>query len=206
MLRNICGKEGSDGMIRIAKESDAAQMLAIYAPYVEDTTVSFEYTVPSLEEFTGRIGRITRQFPWLVYEENGQILGYAYASLPFERKAYGFIAEPSIYLREDAAGRGIGGKLYAVLEEILRRQGYQTLYALITQENTRSVHFHEKAGYRTFAVFERSGYKFGRWLGVCWMKKDLNVVENPSCFPVDWMTVVNSVKNTDDILASLSLS
>ena len=193
-------------MIRAARPSDLAEMLAIYTPYVENTTVSFEYTPPSLEEFTRRYETNTAQFPWLVALEDGEILGYAYASAPFSRKAYGFCAEPSIYLRQDARGRGIGRELYALLEEILRRQGYRVLYAVITEENKSSMDFHESQGYRTFAVFNRCGYKFGRWLGVTWMEKELNVVESPSAFPSNWMSIVQLAENQGDILASLSLS
>ena len=111
-------------MIRNATQSDIPAMLAIYAPYVENTTVSFEYDVPCLRSFTQRFYDITAQFPWLVWEEDGRILGYAYASPPYTRAAYAWCAEPSIYLRNEAKGKGIGKKLYAVLEKILELQGY----------------------------------------------------------------------------------
>ena len=118
-------------MLRIATINDVPEMLAIYAPYVENTTVSFEYVPPTLEEFTHRFVSYTRQFPWLVWEEDGHLLGYAYASAPFTRAAYGWCAEPTVYLRPEALGKGIAAQLYAVLEEILWRQGYQVLYALV---------------------------------------------------------------------------
>ena len=131
-------------MIRIATEKDVPEILAIYAPYVENTTITYEYDVPCRREFMQRFYTVTEQFPWLVWEEKGEILGYAYAARPFPRAAYSWDAEPSIYLRRDARGRGIGKKLYAALEEILKIQGYQTLYAIITEENTDSVTFHKK--------------------------------------------------------------
>ena len=110
-------------MIRIAEERDAAPMLDIYAPYVRETTITFEYEVPTPEAFLARFEGITRDFPWLVWEEAGAVLGYAYASRPFERAAYAWCAEPSIYLRPDARGRGIGRQLYAALEALLSQMG-----------------------------------------------------------------------------------
>ena len=193
-------------MIRLAVEADVPAILAIYAPYVENTTVSFEYDVPCRREFMQRFYSITEQFPWLVWEENGEILGYAYAARPFPRAAYSWDAEPSIYLREDARGRGIGRKLYAALEEILKLQGYQVLYAIITQENTDSVAFHEKTGYSMLSHFPRCGYKFGRWLGVYWMEKRLFSVEIPKSFPVPFPRLRQDSQRISDILYNLSLS
>ena len=193
-------------MIRIALESDVPAMLAIYAPYVENTTVSFEYDVPSEETFLQRFREITRQFPWLVWEEDGRVLGYAYAARPFERAGYSWCAEPSIYLHDDARGRKIGQKLYAVLEEILKKQGYCVSYALITSENLASLRFHEKCGYSTVAVFPDCGRKFGRWLGLHWMEKRLIISENPSTFPVTWLSIVQDAESFGDILDSFSLS
>ena len=110
-------------MIRFARPSDIPAILDIYGPYVLNTAISFEYTVPGLEEFTQRFREITRQFPWLVWEEDGEILGYAYGSLPFGRAAYRWCAASSIYLAPNAQGRGIGRKLYTALETLLRKQG-----------------------------------------------------------------------------------
>ena len=114
-------------MLRIATESDLAEILAIYAPYVTHSTATFEYDVPTEEDFLQRFRTITAQFPWLVWEEEGKIQGYAYASPPYSRAAYAWCAEPSVYLRQEATGRGIGKKLYAALEAILLLQGYQVL-------------------------------------------------------------------------------
>ena len=193
-------------MIRIANDTDAPAMLAIYAPYVENTTVSFEYEAPSREEFLRRFQAITAQFPWLVWEEEGRVLGYAYAAAPFERAAFRWCAEPSIYLLPEARGRGIGGKLYAALEKILEHQGYQVLYALITEENIPSVRFHQKHGYRACMTLPGCGYKRGRWLGLVWMEKRLNFVGNPSTFPDSWLSIVQDAERFTNILDSLSLS
>ena len=193
-------------MIRIATEADVPEMLALYAPYIENTTVSFEYDVPCRREFMQRFLDITRQFPWLVWEENGEILGYAYASRPFPRAAYSWDAEPSIYLKPEAKGRGIGRKLYAALEEILKIQGYRVLYAIITEENTGSLAFHKKLGYAELSLFPDCGCKFGRWLGVWWLEKRLTSVEIPKSFPIPFSSLGQDNQRISDILFNLSLS
>lgn len=192
-------------MIRPAVEKDIPAILDIYAPYVLTSTATFEYDVPCRREFTQRFLTITAQFPWLVWEENGEILGYAYASPPFSRAAYSWCAEPSIYLRPEAQGTGIAQALYEALEAILRRQGYQILYALICGENRQSLRFHEKMGYSPRAEFPRCGYKFGRWLDLYWLEKPLIIVENPSSFPIPWPSIVQNAKNFSDILDNFSL-
>ena len=193
-------------MIRPATEKDIPEILEIYAPYVENTTVTFEYDVPCRRSFLQRFLEITAQFPWLVWEEEGRILGYAYASAPYSRAAFSWCAEPSIYLREDAKGRGIGRKLYAALEQILWLQGYRVIYAIITEENAASVAFHEKLGYRFTAALPHCGIKFGRSLGVIWMEKRSNSVEIPSKMPVPWLCIVENDRKLSNILATLSLS
>lgn len=193
-------------MIRAAVEADVPAILDIYAPYILTTTATFEYTVPALEEFLERFRGITAQFPWLVWEEDGEILGYAYASAPYSRAAYAWCAEPSVYLLPQARGRGIGTKLYAALEKILEFQGYQVLYALITQENKDSLGFHEKRGYRFSVLFPDCGFKFGRWLGLIWMEKRLKSVEIPSNSPTPWASIRQNPQKISDILDTLSLS
>ena len=193
-------------MIRIATADDVPAILEIYAPYILTTTATFEYDVPCRKEFLRRFLDYTTQFPWLVWEEEGSILGYAYASAPFSRAAYAWCAEPSVYLRPEARGRGIGRKLYTALEQILQRQGYRVLLALVTSENLSSIAFHEKMGYRICGFFPECGYKFDRWLGLNWMEKHLNFVENPSAFPVKWVSIVENAEKLNDILDNLSLS
>ena len=193
-------------MIRPAAEKDIPAILDIYAPYVLNTTATFEYDVPCRRDFLQRFDTITAQFPWLVWEEAGQILGYAYASPPYSRAAYSWCAEPSVYLRPEARGRGIAQKLYTVLEAILKQQGYQVLYALITEENAPSLRFHEKMGYRFCVKFPDCGFKHGRWLGLVWMEKRLKIVETPSAFPVSWLSIVQDAERFTNFLDSLSLS
>ena len=193
-------------MIRPAAEKDVPEILEIYAPYVENTTVTFEYDVPCRRSFLQRFCEISAQFPWLVWEEDGRILGYAYASPPYTRAAYSWCAEPSVYLRPEARGRGIGGALYVALEKLLLHQGYQLLYALITEENRSSIRFHEKMGYTHRVLFPHCGFKFGRWLGLIWMEKRLKSVEIPSSMPIPWSALRNDAQKISDILDSLSLS
>ena len=192
--------------IRLATQADLPQMLQIYAPYVEQTPISFEYRLPTLEEFTCRFTGITRQFPWLVWEEDGQLLGYAYGSAPFERDAFRWCAEASIYLKQSAQRRGIGKKLYLALEELLRLQGYKTIYAIVTSDNLPSIAFHRALGYTHLADFPDCGYKLGGWHGVTWLQKSLNFVDSPSNFPLDISSVVENSQNLEAILAKIPLS
>lgn len=193
-------------MLRIAAEKDVSAMLAIYAPYVLTSTATFEYDPPDEAEFLRRYRTITAQFPWLLWEEDGRILGYAYASPPYSRAAYAWCAEPTIYLRPEAWGRGIGKALYGALEAILSQQGYYVLYALICSENRNSLDFHEKNGYRTAAFFPDCGFKFDRWLGLIWMEKRLKTGEIPINNPIAWQSIMQNAEFFPDILDTLSLS
>ncbi len=197
--RDVC-------MIRFVRESDVADMLAIYGPYVKNTTYTFEYEVPRPEEFTQRVRSVTAQFPWLVWEEAGRVLGYAYGSAPFDRAAYRWCSEISVYLDPSIQGRGIGKALCTAIEALLRLQGYRVVYSLVTSENAPSLAFHRRLGYRDMCLMPRCGYKMGRWLGVIWLEKELNFVENPINFPVSIWSIVESNKKLTDILDNLSLS
>ena len=182
-------------MIRFAREEDLPRILQIYAPYILESTASFEYTVPTLEEFTLRFRQITAQFPWLVYEENGQVLGYAYGSLAFQRAAYHWSAESSVYLDPNAQGRGIGRRLYEVLEYLLQQQGYRKVYAIVTSENEGSLAFHKAVGYTFVAHMPQIGIKFDRLLGITWLEKCLKTGDLPSKFPKPIGAVVNIDRN-----------
>lgn len=177
-------------MIRIATERDIPAMLEIYRPYVEDTTCSFEYDVPCARSFARRFYEHTAQFPWLVWEEEGRVMGYAYAGAPWERAGFRWSAEVSLYLDPRIHRRGVGRALYARLEQILTAQGYRMVYAVITAENEASIAFHAACGYRAAATFENCGFKHGRWLGVTWMQKELPNVSAPRSFPRKWMDCV----------------
>ncbi|MBO5525899.1 MAG: N-acetyltransferase [Clostridia bacterium] len=160
-------------MIRDAKREDLPGILEIYAPYVTESTVSFEYEVPSLKAFEERFERITAFYPWLVCEIDGKVVGYAYLSRAFERKAYRFMADLSVYVDLGERGKGYGRALVEKIEEIAKKQRLCAIYAIVTEENGASKAFHEKMGYERMAIFPQSGYKFGKWLSVLWYRKKL---------------------------------
>lgn len=172
--------------IRDARRSDVPAMLAIYAPFVEHTAVSFEYEVPTEAEFARRLEEHQAAFPWLVCEENGRVMGYAYAGRAFERAAYGWNAEISCYLAPELRGRGVGRRLYARIEEILTRLGYYKLFAVVTSANALSVAFHRALGFREAACFRNVGYKQGGWYDVLWLEKTLCDRPEPQCLPQNY--------------------
>lgn len=159
--------------IRTAVPEDARSLLDIYAPYVEHTSVTFEYVTPSVEEFENRLRRTLEKYPYLTALEEGAFLGYAYASAFKGRAAYDWSVETSIYVREGCTGRGVGRALYTALEEFLRKQHICNLCACITYPNPKSIAFHESFGYKTAAHFHSSGFKGGKWLDMIWMEKEL---------------------------------
>ena len=165
--------------IRVATPDDAEALLALYAPYVTETAISFEYTVPSLDEFRARIERTLANYPYLVAEFRGVILGYAYTSPFVGRAAYAWSAETSIYIDKNCRHNGLGRALYDKLEAISRLQGLTNLYACIGVPETdndpyltrNSADFHAHLGYHLAGEFRRSGYKFNRWYHMIWMEK-----------------------------------
>jgi len=159
--------------IRQATPRDAAALLSVYRPYVEQTTITFEYEVPTVEEFARRIAQYSSFYPYLVWEEKGQILGYAYAHRHQERAAYQWNAELSIYLAPDARSRGIGTRLYGALIELLILQGIQNLYGCVTMPNIPSDALHRKMGFSRCCDWHHSGYKHGKWLDVAWYELNL---------------------------------
>ena len=159
--------------IRLARQADVDDLLAIYAPYLS-TTVTFEYVLPSREEFSRRIADVQARFPYLVLEEDGQPVGYAYAHPLGQRAAYQWSGELSIYLSPAAAGKGGGQPLYLALMELLRLQGMRTVYGVVTHPNPASEAFHAAMGFRLLGTQHNSGYKNGRWLDVALYEKPLS--------------------------------
>lgn len=164
--------------IRSAAPADAPRLLEIYAWYVERTAVTFEYETPALSDFRARMKRTMARYPWLVAEEGGRILGYAYAGIFKDRAAYDWSCEVTIYLDHEARGRGLGRALYGALEAALGEMGMRNLYACIafaepedeylTQDSPR---FHARMGYREAGRFRRCAWKFDRWYDMIWMEK-----------------------------------
>ena len=164
--------------IRTATVNDAEALLNIYAYYVEHTVISFEYDVPTVEEFRGRIAKTLQNFPYLVVEKDGEIKGYAYASPFVGRAAYGWCAELTIYLEHHAKKCGYGRMLYEALEKELKDKGYLNLYACIGYPevedeylNKNSAQFHEHMGFQLAGTFHNCGRKFDRWYHMIWMEK-----------------------------------
>lgn len=165
--------------IERVNEKDMADLLEIYAPYVEKTAVSFEYDVPSAEEFADRIRKISAEYPFLKAVDNsGKILGYAYAAKFKDRAAYNYAVETTIYVRENQRRSGVGKSLYDALEKLLGNMGILNLNACIAYTSTEdehltnaSMYFHEKMGYTLVGTFHKCGYKFNKWYDMIWMEK-----------------------------------
>ncbi len=170
--------------IRRIQSGDVNAVLAIYAPFITDSATSFEMEVPTLAEMANRVRGIEDQYPWLVYEEDEKVLGYAYASVHRLRKAYQWSTEVSVYLHESARRRGVGRSLYLVLFDLLRWQGYASAYAGITLPNPASVGLHESLGFKPIGIFSRCGYKLGAWHDVAWLQLSLQEMETPLSAPV----------------------
>lgn len=158
--------------IRLATPADAEAIRAIYAPYVVQTTFTFEYEIPTREEFLRRMENLSG-YPWLVYEQEGRVVGYAYGSPFNERAAYGWTADLSVYLEMEQRGGGIGRKLYECLMRLLRLQGIHNVYGIVTDPNPVSFQFHQKLGFEQKGHFEHIGFKHGKWLNVDFMAKDI---------------------------------
>ncbi len=174
--------------ISIACPKDAREILEIYSPYVTDTAITFEYTVPKLEEFCQRIEQILSRFPYIIARTAaGSAVGYAYASPFHERAAYQWAVETSIYVAKDFRGSGVGRSLHNMLENLLKEQNILNMNACIAYPKTpdpylddHSVQFHRHMGYRIVGQFYQCGYKFNRWYDMVWMEKHIGKhLENP---------------------------
>lgn len=166
-------------MIRIACTDDAEAIHAIYAPAVVHTAITFETELPGADAMCQRIVTRLQHYPWLVWEEQGEVLAYAYATRFRERAAYDWIAETSIYVRENARRRGIARKLYGVLLDVMRLQGINQAVGVITMPGEVSVSLHEAMGFTSAGVWRKAGYKLGQWWDVGVWQKELQPAANP---------------------------
>jgi L-amino acid N-acyltransferase YncA len=189
-------------MIRIASPGDAKGMLDIYAPYIENTSFTFETETPSIEAFGDRIDSYLVTYPWLVCELDGRVAGYAYASKHRERTAYQWSVESSVYIHNDYLRCGVGRALYIALIEILKLQQFRNVYAVINLPNERSVVFHESMGFEYFAVYRNVGYKLGKWKNVGWWQLQLNEYISEPPAPIKFSGMDGSV--VSDILRKAS--
>jgi L-amino acid N-acyltransferase YncA len=175
--------------VRVADDGDGEVIAAIYAPYVLETAISFEELPPSGEEMAKRIAETLPTHPFLVFEENGAVLGYAYAGFHGARAAYRWSANVSAYVAIDAHRQGIGRALYTELFEHLRRQGFHSLFAGITLPNENSIGLHEAMGFTHLGTYREVGYKLGRWHDVGYWRLGLR---NSDTHPSDlrhWRSV-----------------
>jgi L-amino acid N-acyltransferase YncA len=165
--------------IRNVALTDAPAISRIYAPYVADHAISFELVPPDTAEMEKRIAGVITQYPWLVFEEDGDVLGYAYAAAHNPRHAYQWSVNVSVYLDVRAHRRGIGRALYTALFDLLRRQRFVNAYAGITLPNAASVGLHEAMGFVPVAVYPRVGFKFGKWYDTTWLHLRLAEEDGP---------------------------
>jgi L-amino acid N-acyltransferase YncA len=173
-----------DRRIRLATESDAETIAAIYRPIVEATTISFEAVAPTREDVARRIGETTATHPWLVCERGGRVAGYAYASPHKTRAAYRWSVDTSVYVAADHQRAGVGRSLYASLFAILVAQGFVNAYAGIALPNPASVGLHEAMGFDAIGVYRNVGFKHGAWRDVGWWHLRLTTPENPPNEPL----------------------
>ena len=166
-------------MIRTARDEDAAAIHAIYAPCVSAGTATFETDLPGVDAMRERIHHRLQHYPWLVWEEGGEVLAYAYAGRFRERAAYDWIAETSIYVRADAHRRGIARRLYGVLLDVMRLQGITQAVGVITMPGNVSVALHEAMGFSAAGVWRQCGYKLGQWWDVGVWQKQLQQAASP---------------------------
>lgn len=166
--------------LRAAVPGDAEALLSIYAPYVTDTAVSFEYDVPSVDEFRARIAGLSAKYPYIVAERDGRAVGYVYAGAFKARPAYNWDVETTIYIDRSERRSGIGRILLLKLEEILAAMNITNANACITSTEKEdeylthdSILFHTRMGYSMVGCFHKCGYKFNRWYDMVWMEKHI---------------------------------
>lgn len=167
-----------DCHVRLAAPEDAAAVHDIYSPFVETTAISFEVEPPSVEETRERIETTLREYPWLVYEADGGVIGYAAAGSLRSTPPYRWTVELSVYVAGNARRSGVGTALYTSLLEVLERQGYYSAYAVTTLPNPASTRLHENMGFEPVGTFPAVGYKHGEWHDVRWWYRQ--VAERPS--------------------------
>lgn len=192
-------KATAKGTIRMARLDDAQAIALIYAPYCTDSVATFELQPPSSDEIATRLAKILKHHPWLVYEEEGEIVGYAYGGGHRDRPAYRFSADVSVYIKQGAHGKGIGRRLYTVLLNLLKLQGFYNAYAGITLPNDASVGLHRAMGFSEIAIYRKVGFKHGQWHDTQWWHLRLNEV-NEDETPDETVSVHQVLKEHPDAI------
>ena len=176
--------------LRFASPADAEALVAIYAPYIRKTAITYEYEIPSAEEFARRIETYSAKYPYLVAEMNGIPVGYAYACPLGSRPAFDWSVETAIYIREDCKGMGIGQLLYEKLEAILKIMGIRTMTAAVASVGhedpyltNASIAFHLRMGFTPVGTFRNAGCKFGRWYDLTWLEKAIGTYDTQPPHP-----------------------
>lgn len=194
--------------VRLATVADAAGVLGVYAPYVEETPITFETSVPSEEAFAARMRAVIGDYPYLVVEDAGRIVGFAYARRLGERDAYEWNVELSVYFAPTHTGRGWGSVLFWALIDLLAQQGVRNAYSLVTVPNEASRNLHRKLGFELMGIQRCAGYKLGAWHDVAWLRMaigDFSVAPEPrmalSAMDPDQVTEVLTA--AEDALARL---
>lgn len=170
-------------IIRKIQKEDIQSVLDIYTPYILNTAITYEYEVPSIESFTKRVDNIIKQYPYLVCECNGKVIGYAYASSYHSRTAFNWDCELSIYIDQSFCGKGLGKRLYSVLIDFITNQGYYNAYGVVNYPNQSSERMHEYFGFKNVGIHSNVGYKFNKWHSLVYYLKPLRKFDNPKNFP-----------------------
>lgn len=176
-------------IVRDANMSDAGALSDIYKYYVENFAYSFEYTAPDADEFAGRIASISGKFPFLVCEDDDEIIGFAYANRFKERKGYHWVCETSIYTKHCCIQKGAGRLLYGDLLSALKQQGFVKAYAVLGCPNEGSEIFHQKMGFAFVAALPEIGYKLGSWHDIKYYVYELNSLSGPMLEPLDYRQI-----------------
>jgi phosphinothricin acetyltransferase len=181
-------------LIRLATKDDGEALLSIYGDYITNTSITFETEIPSLEVFRRRISEVLEMFPWLVCELNGQVVGYAYASKHRVRAAYQWSVDVSVYIHPDFHGKQIATALYSALFQLLKFQGFYSVYAGVCLKNIKSLKFHQSFGFQPIGIYHNVGYKLGEWHDVQWSELSLMEYNNPPKKP----KTIDEIKTTKE--------
>jgi len=193
---NLFAQMNNQFSIRLIAENDVQEVLEIYKPYVINTFVSFEYDVPSADEFLLRVQNNISEYPWLICLHGNKIIGYAYASKYRYRTAYQWSCESTVYLLPEYHRKGIAGILYETLFSLLRLQGFFNVYAVISLPNEKSVGFHQSFGFKKIGIYKKVGYKFNKWHDVEWFYFQLQKhIINPQI-----PKAIQSIENTEKLI------